>query len=68
MDQRVPILFVQLYYSTGLGRNQQKIYTFLFLLLQNKLNQLIIMNKLPDVVENLTRERGYGRIFFRPRG
>lgn len=67
MDQRVPILFVQVYYITELGRNQQKIYTFLFLLLQNKLNQLIIMNKLPDSVENLARERGQGRIFFRPR-
>ncbi|MEI3580741.1 MAG: hypothetical protein V8Q30_12570 [Acutalibacteraceae bacterium] len=67
MDQRVPILFVQLYYSTGLGRNQQKIYTFLFLLLQNKLNQLIIADKLPDAAENPARERGRG-IFFRPRG
>lgn len=67
MDQRVPILFVQVYYITGLERNQQKIYTFLFLLLQNKLNQLIVMNKLPDSVENLARERGQGRIFFRPR-
>lgn len=67
MDQRVPILFVQVYYITGLGRNQQKIYIFLFLLLQNKLNQLIVMNKLPDSVENLARERGQGRIFFRPR-